>query len=307
MPVFASVFESRGATFLIVTIALRCAIQYNRTMTGKTVKQDKAAQAIGSSAVLLAVAMIIAKFLGFFRDRLLTSYFGADRLLDVYYTAFKLPDFIFNILVLGALSSSFVPVFLHYWHQKGTKLRLKESWYLTNAVFHLMFFALLLLCIGAFIFARPIVSLLAIGFNQEEVAMGASMTRVMLLGVVFFGLSNVVSGVLNSLRRFTAYALAPIMYNIGTIFGIVVLYPLLDIYGLAAGVVLGAFLHFVIQIPSLLKVGYRYKWILDFRYEGVTKIISLMIPRTFGLGIAQINQMITNTIASTLAVGSITV
>ncbi len=263
---------------------------------------------IMGGAIIVGTASVISRLVGLLRDRLLASTFGAGDTLDVYYAAFRLPDFIFNILVLGALSSSFIPVFLDYWCRENDSLgRDRQAWKITNSVLNLMLISLI--CIGGllFILAPQLIDFIAPGFEPEKQAQTAVLTRIMLLSIVFFGLSNVVSGVLNSFRKFIAYSLAPIMYNFGIIFGIWVLVPKLGISGLAYGVVIGSLAHLLIQLPSVFKTGYHYRWILDTVNSGVRTIGKLMIPRAIGLAVVQINQLVINIIASTLRTGSVAV
>ena len=267
---------------------------------------NKLSKTVMGGAVIIGFASIISRVLGLFRDRLLASSFGAGETLDTYYAAFKLPDLIFNILVLGALSSSFIPVFLEYWHKDQGTVR-ERSWHIVNSVLNILLVTLVVLAVVMFIFSPQIVKIIAPGFTPEQLSQTTNLTRIMLLSVIFFGISNVVSGILNSFKRFLAYSLAPIVYNLGIIFGILVLVPSFGTIGLAWGVVLGAFLHLFVQIPALFKTGYYYRPIFDFKDAGVRKIGKLMIPRALSLGVNQINQLIIVAIASTLAVGSIAV
>jgi len=172
---------------------------------------------------------------------------------------------------------------------------------------NLLLIVLIVLGILFFIFAPQIIPLIAPGFPAEKQDITIQLSRVMLVAIVFFGISNVVSGILNALKRFTSFALAPVLYNLGIIFGIVALTPRYGLMGLAYGVVLGAFLHLAIQIPSVLRVGFRYRRILDFRHPGVRKIGALMVPRTIGLAVNQVDLLVNTIIASTLMAGSITV
>ena len=266
----------------------------------------KLSKTVMGGAIIIGTASMLSRVLGLFRDRLLASSFGASEILDSYYVAFKLPDLIFNILVLGALSSSFIPVFLSYWH-KDKNLSKKEAWRITNSVLNILLVILIVIGFLCFIFAPQIMHIIAPGFDSELKAQTADLTRIMLLSIVFFGISNIVSGILNSFKRFLAYSLAPIMYNLGIIFGILFLVPVCGIIGLAWGVVIGAFLHLVIQIPALFKTGYSYKFTFNFKHKGVREIGRLMIPRALALGVNQINQTVIVIIASTLAAGSIAV
>lgn len=266
----------------------------------------KLSATVMGGAIIIGAASIISRILGLARDRLLASSFGAGETLDMYYAAFKLPDLIFNILVLGALSSSFIPVFLDYWHKDKGTVR-ERAWHVTNSVLNILIVGLIVLGILCFIFAPQLMYVIAPGFDDAQKAQTALLTRVMLMSILFFGISNIVSGILNSFKRFLAYSTAPIMYNIGIIFGILVLVPTFGIMGLAWGVVLGSFLHLFVQIPALFKTGYYYRFSFDFRHEGVRKIGRLMIPRALSLGVNQVNQTVIVIIASTLAAGSIAV
>ena len=129
----------------------------------------------------------------------------------------------------------------------------------------------------------------------------------MLISPIFFGLSNVFSGILNSYKRFIAYALAPVVYNVAIISGAVFFAKYFGIYGLAYGVILGSFLHFAIQLPSVIKTGYHYRVVLDIFSSGVVRTVKLMIPTTIALAISQINLIVYNIIGSVLRSGSIAI
>jgi len=257
---------------------------------------------ITGGAIIIAVFSLLSRILGLFRDRLLFSTFGAGDVLDTYYAAFKLPDLIFNTLVLGALSAAFIPVFLDYWHKDKD-----QAWKIANSILNITIFVLFALGIAAFWLAPEIVRVIAPGFDVGKRIETAELTRIMLIGVLFHGLSNVASSILNAFKRFLAFAIAPVMYNIGIIIGIVAFVPLFGIEGLAWGVVLGAFLHFMVQLPSVARLGFRYSFCFDWKNSGVRQIGRLIAPRTFGLAINQINQLVNTIIASTLAVGSVAI
>jgi len=262
---------------------------------------------VAGGAIIIASASVLSKILGLVRDRLLASSFGASDILDTYFAAFRLPDLIFNILVLGALSSAFIPVFIEYWKKGKNALARKEAWHITNSILNIIVVFLFVLGLIFFIFAPQLVSLITPGFDVAKQAMTTRLTRIMLASILLFGISNVFSSILNSFRRFLAYAFAPIMYNVGIIFGIIFLYPSMGIEGLAWGVVLGAFLHMIVQMPAVFKTGYRYKWRFNYHHPGVKKIARLILPRTFGLAIFQINRLVITIVASTLMAGSIAV
>jgi putative peptidoglycan lipid II flippase len=264
--------------------------------------KKKLTTTITGGAIIIALFSLLSRILGLVRDRLLFSTFGAGDVLDTYYAAFRLPDLIFNTLVLGALSTAFIPVFLEYWHKDKEK-----AWRIANSVLNIMLVILVVLALLAFYFAPEMISWIAPGFDIEKRLITAELTRIMLIGIIFLGLSNIASSILNAFKRFTAFAIAPVMYNIGIILGIIILVPMFGIQGLAWGVVLGAFLHFFVQLPAIARLGFRYNLSFDFRMRGVRKIGALMLPRTFGLAISQINQVVNTIIGSTLVVGSVAV
>jgi len=267
----------------------------------KTLKH-KLTHTIAGGAIIIAAFSLLSRILGLVRDRLLFSLFGAGDVLDTYYAAFRLPDLVFNTLILGALSAAFIPVFLEYWHKDK-----KEAWQVANTVLNATLLILFVFGVAAFYFAPEVVQVIAPGFSLEKRLATAELTRIMLIGILFLGLSNVASSILNAFKRFTAFALAPVMYNLGIIAGILILVPLFGITGLAWGVVLGAFLHFFVQLPSISKLGFKYRLSFNFRHFGVKKIGKLMLPRTFGLAISQINQVVNTIIGSTLPVGSVAI
>ena len=262
----------------------------------------KLSTTITGGAIVIAFFSVVSKFLGLFRDRLLASYFGVGDTLDIYYAAFKLPDLVFNTLILGALSAAFIPVFIKYWQKDK-----QEAWDITNAILTLLVIIIGAVSIVVIVFADQLMPLIVPGFETAKMVETIHITRIMFVSVIFFTISNVLSGVLNSLRRFLAFSLAPIFYNLGIIIGIIFLYPLWGLDGLAWGVVLGSILHALVQLPSVVKKGWTYRPVLLWRHSGVRKILRLMIPRTFALGVGQVNQLVIIVIASTLATGSIAI
>lgn len=256
----------------------------------------------GSAAVILAVSYLLSRFLGVVRDWLLAGRFGAGAQLDVYFTAFKIPDFVYNIFIAGGLVASFLPLFSEYFEKNR-----KEAWdFVSNALNTFLFF-LSLCCLFLFVFIPQLAKFIAPGFGPGQISQTVFLTRLMLLSPIFFGLSSVFSGVLQYFNRFLIYSLCPIVYNLSIIAGIVFLSPYLGILGVVLGVVSGALLHFVMQIPSVSGCGFKYKRIFDFKDSRVRKMFMLMGPRVFGVSSLQFNAVFINAIASTLAVGSIAV
>jgi putative peptidoglycan lipid II flippase len=256
---------------------------------------------ITSAAIILGASSLISRLFGVLRDRVLASQFGAGSELDMYYAAFRIPDLIFNLLILGSLSAGFIPVFT------GILANKKKAWELVNIVFNLIVFSLLAISAVLVLIAPGLVALITPGFKADQLAITVRLTQIMFLSLMFLGISGIFGSVLQSLRSFFIYSIAPILYNIGIIFGAIFLVPYLGIYGLAWGVVAGAFLHMLIQLAAAYNLGYRWQWVLDLKNKSLQKILILMVPRTLGLIVTQINFLVVTVIGSTLAAGSIAV
>ncbi len=257
-----------------------------------------------SHASIIAAFTILSKVLGLLRDRLFASTFGPGQTLDAYYAAFRIPDFIFNLIVLGTVSAAFVPIFLDYIAKKQTE----EAYHIANTVMNAIFLVMAGISLLAFIFAEPVMKVIAPGFKDPEtVALAVHFMRIMLLSPMVFGFSSVVSGILSAYRRFAAYSLAPALYNLGIIIGIMFFVPWFGVGALAWGVVLGASLHLLAQLPTLYKIGFRWRPYLQLKSQGFRTIFKLMLPRMFGFAALQISLFVTIAVATTLPAGSTTI
>lgn len=254
------------------------------------------------AAFILGAASLISAILGLFRDRLLAKNFGAGDELDIYYAAFKIPDFIAMLLIMGAISAAIIPVFSRYLTRSK-----EEAWEFTSALLNLFLAFLISVSIILVIFTPSLISLIAPGFQGEKKELTILLTRIMFLSPVLLGVSNIISGILQVFHRFFVTSLAPILYNLGIIAGIIFFVPIMGLQGLAWGVVLGGFLHLLIQLPAFFHSGFRYQKILNFTHRGVLQVIKLTIPRSLGLGASQINLIVITAIASTLVSGSIAI
>jgi putative peptidoglycan lipid II flippase len=259
-------------------------------------------KSISLASLILAVSYFFSALLGLLRDHLLAGRFGAGNELDVYYAAFTVPDFIALILVFGAVSSAIIPIFSSY--LVGSE---DEAWHYVSNLLNIFLIFLISICVIFIIFAPFFVLLVAPGFSEEKRETTVMLMRIMFLSPIILGISNIISGILQIFKRFLVTALAPLMYNLGIIVGIVFFVPWLGLVGLAFGVVAGACLHLLIQVPVFLHSGFAYKPLFNFRHVGVIRTIKLMVPRSLGLGAGQLNTIVTTAIASTLATGSIAV
>lgn len=271
---------------------------------------------IGAAAILVGVFSMISRLLGILRDRILAGEFGAGEVLDAYYTAFRIPDLLYNLLILGALSAGFIPVFSalikkmkkadddSYPYQEEEN---KEAWDLVSNILNILIIILSFFSILGFIFSPQLIKIIAPGFSPEMQSITTTLTRIMFLSPLFLGISSLLGGVLQSFRNFLIFSLSPIFYNVGIILGALFLVPVLGISGLAWGVVIGAFMHMAIQIPPVWILGFRWRAFINFKDKNFLKIAKMMVPRTLSLAISQINLVVVTIIASTLAAGSLAV
>jgi putative peptidoglycan lipid II flippase len=264
---------------------------------------EKASQSIAGAAFLIAAMGLASRVLGLFRDRILAGKFGAGDALDIYYAAFKIPDLIFNLLIVGALSAAFVPIFTSLISTKKEA----DAWALANRVISIGAVALIVLAAVLFIFSPYLVSLITFGYSDEKQQMVANLTRIMLASPIILGISGIFGGILNSFKKFFYYSLAPIFYNVGIILGALFFTDRWGLVGLSMGVVLGALLHLFVQLPEVLRCGFSFKFVLDVNDRYLWRVGKLMLPRTMGLAVTQINFLIVTILASTLESGSLAV
>lgn len=257
---------------------------------------------VTGGAILVSSSWFISKLLGFLRERLIAAKFGASLETDAYNAAFGVPDFIYGTLILGSLLSVFIPVFIRYRQQQDA-----EAFRVANSILNIILIVFLASGVVLFVFAPQIVTLIAPGFDAERLNLATAMTRIVSVNILLFGVSNVLSGILNASRQFLAFSIAPVLYNLGIIAGIAWLVPTFGITGVAMGAVIGAVLHLLVQLPSARRTGWRYQPVLDTRHAGVREIGRLIIPRAFGQSVTQLDQLVNLIIGSTLAVGSVTI
>ncbi len=257
------------------------------------------------AAIILGTASLLSRFVGLVRERVLTTTFGAGDVFDAFVAAFRVPDLIFNLIVLGALSAAFIPIFTEKMvrGKKGEEQAFDFATSVLNAI---------LLLVGLmsgvyFLLAEKIVPLMTPGFTGEKLALTILLSKAMALQPILLSISFVFSGMLNCYKRFVAYALAPILYNLGIIIGVVVLVPIMGVAGIAWGVVMGAGAHMLVQLPSVWQVGYRWKPKIGWTTEDFHKLWRMMLPRIVGLAAMQVNLVTVTVIGSSLLAGSIAV
>ncbi|MBI3397294.1 murein biosynthesis integral membrane protein MurJ [Candidatus Woesebacteria bacterium] len=252
-----------------------------------------------SAASVIMIMIIASRILGLVRQRTLTLFFPAGD-LSLFFAAFRLPDLIFEVLVYGTFSSAFIPVF-----SKALKKGDSVAWEVAGRVVNIGLLIFGMFAIVFSIFAPSIYSLLAPGYSVSETKEIANLARLLFAAQGFFIVSYVLTGVLESLRRFFLPALAPIFYNLGIIFGTIALSPHFGLFGPAIGVVIGAFAHLFIQLPLALKLGFRFTSIISPNDE-VKEIGRLSLPRFADLSVEQIEKTAELFLASLISRGSYT-
>jgi putative peptidoglycan lipid II flippase len=260
------------------------------------------ARVLVTASLILTVAALASRLLGWIRLLVIGSQFGASRELDAYFAAFRIPDAIFQLVVAGALSAALIPVFSSY-RARGQDA---EAWQLASSVINLVLIALAALSLVMAILAPILVPVVAPGFDAPTTELTIRMTRVMLISPVLIGLGAVVSGILNSYQQFTVPAIAPLLYNVAIIGAAIFLAPIMGVEGLAVGVAIGSMAHLAIQLPNLARVGQRYDLTIGLSHPGVRRVAWLMGPRTLGLAAGQINFLVSTVLASGLPEGSLT-
>ncbi|OGE89724.1 MAG: murein biosynthesis integral membrane protein MurJ [Candidatus Doudnabacteria bacterium RIFCSPHIGHO2_01_FULL_50_11] len=258
--------------------------------------------ALSTATILIAVFSLLSRAAGLLRDRLLAARFGAGDALDVYTASFRVPDFLYNLLILGTLSAAFIPVFTEYVRRDRD-----EAWAVARTILNTTIAVMGALAVILMFFSPILVALLVPGFPPAKQALTVTLTRVMLLTPLLFSVSSVFSSVLNSFRRFLLVASLPVIYNLAIIGGILFLEPRFGLIGLAWGVVAGAILHMSLQIPAVLRLGFRFSLGWDLQHPGVRRVIRTFVPRVFGMDLGQISFFISSIIGSMLASGSVAV
>lgn len=268
---------------------------------------DSSARALTGSQIARAAGIVMLAFvasgvLGLVRQAAISSAFGAGARLDAFAAAQRVPETLFVLVAGGALGSAFIPVFTRFLAQDDAPGAAR----LADGVITLVLVVAVTLSVVAFVLADPLVRLLLLpDAARSTQSLAADLMRIMLPTVAIFGVSGLLMGVLNAHQHFLAPALAPSLYNVGLIFGALVLARGGNVHGLAWGAVIGAALHLATQLPALARLRFRYRPALDLAAPGVREVLLLMGPRVLGLGIVQVNFWVNTALASGMMEGSV--
>lgn len=269
---------------------------------------------IQHAAVLLAGSMLTSSLLGLFRDRLLNgTYYKTYPIgIDAYRVAFTIPDFMFFILVSGALSVTFIPVF----NQRLATGNKKSAWELSTSMVNFMALATLAASVLIIIFADPLVRyIVGPGLDESGHSLAVSMMRVIAVNPFLFAVATVISSMQQAIGRFTFYALAPTIYNIGIIIGVVFFTGGINIFGwqvfdggimgVALGVVLGSVMQLLVSSIGLFGLGFDYRFKIFWKNKGFRQVLRLLPPRSLDQGADYLNGIVEMNLASRMAAGTV--
>lgn len=244
-----------------------------------------------SAAAIITFANVMSSISGLIREWLLINkFFSTDAAAEAFealLVAFQLPDMMFQLIILGALSAAFIPVFSQL--KKGDEA---EAFKMSSIVLNILLLLFILAAAVVFIFAEPITAYrTGVKFTPRQVEIAANLTRVMLVAQVFFAISNMMSGILQSYQRFILPSIAPILYNVGIVAGVYLFAPYFGIYSAGIGVCMGAFTHMIIQVPLVWRLGYRPTLSFNVNFPGIKKLFSLIPARVVTIGVSEFQKL----------------
>ena len=277
--------------------------------TAAAIATDERSNRLNTKAAgIIGLAVMCSRLLGLLREQIFAALFGGGMAMDAFTAAFRIPNLLRDLFAEGALSMAFVTTFSKTIARGGDQ----DAWRLANKVATMTALVLGLLCILGMVFSAQLVALLAPGFDPDKAALTAHLTRIMFPFILLVSLAALVMGMLNAKNRFGMPAMASSFFNIGSIVGGVVLGFWIDphfgpraLIGLAFATVIGGGLQLAVQLPSLARLGYRFRPDMHWRDPGVRAILLLMGPAVIAASTTQINVLVNSMFASTLGDGAI--
>jgi putative peptidoglycan lipid II flippase len=253
-----------------------------------------------SSTLIISFMIIIARIFGFMRHRVLTGYFDKNQ-LDIFYSAFRIPDLIFELLISGALTASFIPFYIQYQKDKKT-----QDEYISSII-NIISIALFVLIVVLFFVLRPLMHFITPGYDADKIQQITYFAQLLLVGQLpFLALGNFLTGISQAKKMFLLPAIAPILYNVMIIVATLLFAKTMQLTAPIIGVVLGSLLFFLIQLPIISLADFKYQLIMK-RAKELTQFFITTVPRVFTIMIAQIDATVDLTLTSMLGTGSYTV
>lgn len=244
-----------------------------------------------SAALIITAANVVSSLSGLLRERQLIGFFfgteQSQQAYEAFQVAFQVPDMLFQLIILGAVSAAFIPIFTSL-----KKKDEKEAFKVSSIVMNILTLVFILFSVLAFVFAEPL-TMMRTGdaFTSEQIGIAVTLTRVMLFAQLFFAVSNFLTGILQSYQRFIIPAVAPVLYNIGIMLGVAFFSSQFGIYSAGIGVIMGAFFHMLVQLPLAWKLGFRFTLSFNFRHESVKRLFRLMPPRVLTIGVTELQNL----------------
>lgn len=264
---------------------------------------NKEFHGINEAALLLGFLTLCSQLLGLVRDRMLARFVGVGPSLDVYYASFRVPDFLY-VSIASLVSITALMPFMVNKINNDNKNNTEAKNFINNTfsayIIFMVFISLVIWILMPFIAPK-----IAPGFSDDKINTLVNLSRIMLFSPIFIGLSNLFGTVTQYFRNFLIFSLSPIFYNIGVLIGIIFIYPSNGIKGLAFGVILGAFLHFIIQIPVIIKHNFIPHFHFNINWAEIFKVIKVSIPRTLALSCNGLIFIFLIAMASNIEPGSI--
>jgi len=259
---------------------------------------------VNQAALLLGFFAFLSQILALFRDRSIAHFIGPTPLLDAYYAAFRVPDLIF-ICIASLASVTVIIPFIVAKMNDGVVTDAARKY--LNDVFTVFFTAMVVVSLIAYFLMPYLIPVIAPGFTPPMQLKVVELSRIMLLSPILMGLSNLFGTVTQLFQKFFIYSLSPILYNFGIIIGVLFLYPIFGISGLALGVALGALLHFAIQAFASISCGFAPRFSISINFSDIKRVVLTSLPRTLGLSFNNISLIFIVALASYLHGGSISI
>ena len=262
----------------------------------------KETNTLNQAALLLGLFALLSQILAFLRDRLLAHIFGASVELDIYYAAFRIPDFLFVLAASVVSLSVLIPFII-----EKEALGREDLRHFVDNVFSFFFVLMIVISVSTFFVLPFLSSAIFKGFSNEALAEVVFISRILLLSPIILGFSNLLGSLTQAYNRFTVYALSPLLYNTGIIVGIIFLAEKFGVTGVAIGVLIGACLHALIQVPFVVASGLFPRPIFSLDFGSILKVVRISFPRTLTLSMNQLSILFLTSLASFMASGSISI
>lgn len=280
---------------------------FTNLIKNNTAWMEKKQNTILSAAAIITLANFASSLSALIRQNLLIStYYGSpssQAAFDAFLFAFQIPEMMYQLIIIGALSAAFIPIFSKY-----KKIDAEQAFHMTSIMMNILL--AIFMAAGVVIFiAAPQLTAWRAGseYQPEQIAIVVNLTRIMIGAQLFFGVSNFFTGMLQSYHRFIIPSLSPVLYNIGILLGVYLFADKFGIYAAGLGVVLGAFMHMIVQVPLVYKIGFRYSLSFNYKFAGIKEFFRLMPPRVLTLSVDQLRVLALGFFATSLSSVSFTV